>query len=283
MSHKSVRRRVPGRPAVFAAVFLGFGSVAGAQDLPADIHGAVTARAYAVGESLWAGEGLAAPDAAARVGEPANRAIQAVGVDRLAGLRIGMGPQDVLAQAGEPLARGGNRRWDYLARDARGLFVVPVWFNNEGRLWMGSARSAPSAEARAVLAAVPVAAAVMAPLTLNASRLFDFGSATLRPGQGELDAFAQRFGAAPAGQVVSIRGYTDALGSDAYNLDLSRRRAQAVRDYLVARGINGDAIVAEGRGSAEPVADCGGVTPRAALIACLAPNRRVVIETRSGR
>ncbi len=45
---------------------------------------------------------------------------------------------------------------------------------------------------------------------------------------------------------VEIGGHTDSSGSDAYNLDLSRRRAAAVRDYLVSKGVAGDRLVARG-------------------------------------
>ena len=61
------------------------------------------------------------------------------------------------------------------------------------------------------------------------------------------------------------------------DIALSARRAEAVRDYLVARGVAASLISAEGRGSSEPVVEC--TRERGpALIACLAPNRRVEIR-----
>jgi len=54
---------------------------------------------------------------------------------------------------------------------------------------------------------------------------------------------------------LAIEGYTDSRGSDAYNLDLSQRRADAVRAYLISNGYPPDLIVAHGAGKAMPIAD----------------------------
>ena len=54
---------------------------------------------------------------------------------------------------------------------------------------------------------------------------------------------------------IQVSGYTDSLGSDATNLRLSRRRAEAVREGLIARGVAGDRVVAKGFGEASPLAD----------------------------
>jgi len=50
-------------------------------------------------------------------------------------------------------------------------------------------------------------------------------------------------------------GYTDSIGGDAYNLRLSERRADAVKEYLVKHGVDGARIQTSGRGKADPVAD----------------------------
>ena len=56
---------------------------------------------------------------------------------------------------------------------------------------------------------------------------------------------------------VAINGYTDNIGSDAINISLSSNRADAVADYLIARGVTRDHLTAKGFGSADPVADNG--------------------------
>jgi OOP family OmpA-OmpF porin len=70
---------------------------------------------------------------------------------------------------------------------------------------------------------------------------------------------------------VEIAGHTDSTGTDEYNLGLSKRRAQAVVDYLIAHGANAGNITAKGYGEAEPVADNATDTGRAA-------NRRVELR-----
>jgi OOP family OmpA-OmpF porin len=54
---------------------------------------------------------------------------------------------------------------------------------------------------------------------------------------------------------VQVQGHTDALGEEAYNIYLSQQRADAVREYLVAKGVPGDQIISVGFGSSMPQAD----------------------------
>lgn len=77
---------------------------------------------------------------------------------------------------------------------------------------------------------------------------------------------------------VEVRGYTDRLGADSYNLDLSQRRANAVKAVLVAQGVPAEKIRAVGLGKQDPVVQCPGLGGPA-LIQCLRPNRRVEIVT----
>jgi len=77
--------------------------------------------------------------------------------------------------------------------------------------------------------------------------------------------------------MVHVLGYTDRLGNADYNDRLSRQRAYTVMDYLVKHGVPSGLIVAEGRGSVAPVTTDCDQDDRAALIACLAPDRRVEI------
>jgi OOP family OmpA-OmpF porin len=114
-------------------------------------------------------------------------------------------------------------------------------------------------------------------VVLSAVELFDFNSATLRMPQPKLDDIASVLVADPTITDVDINGYTDRIGSDKYNLKLSQRRADAVRDYLVSKGVDGSRLKAHGLGKANPVAECH-QKKRSELIACLAPNRRVEVE-----
>ena len=112
--------------------------------------------------------------------------------------------------------------------------------------------------------------------TLSASELFEFDSNELRSPQPKLDEIAAVLVNNPQIGNVQITGYTDRLGTDAYNLKLSQRRADAVKAYLVAAGVAANRLVAVGRGEADPVVQCK-QTARAALIKCLEPNRRVEV------
>lgn len=77
---------------------------------------------------------------------------------------------------------------------------------------------------------------------------------------------------------VRVTGYTDFLGSQQYNLNLSGRRAEAVARFLVANGIDVTRIAFKAAGEKEPVKICDQRLRRKQLIECLAPNRRTVIE-----
>ncbi|WP_394781766.1 OmpA family protein, partial [Undibacterium sp.] len=66
-------------------------------------------------------------------------------------------------------------------------------------------------------------------------------------------------------------------GSDKYNMKLSQRRAEAVKAYLVGKGIAGSRLTSQGKGESNPVVECTDKN-RSALIKCLEPNRRVEVE-----
>jgi OOP family OmpA-OmpF porin len=83
---------------------------------------------------------------------------------------------------------------------------------------------------------------------------FEFNSATLtRDSYAPLDAVAEDLKKYPRLK-VELQGHTDSVGSDAYNLKLSQRRADAVRDYLVSRGVSPSQLVARGYGETRPKA-----------------------------
>lgn len=114
-------------------------------------------------------------------------------------------------------------------------------------------------------------------ITLAASELFALNSARLTQSVAELDAFAAAMNSNPQIVNVVISGHTDQLGTEAYNRGLSQRRADAVKEYLVKKGIAAGRLTAQGMGSGKLVTDCKETT-RAAMIKCGTPNRRVEIE-----
>jgi len=114
-------------------------------------------------------------------------------------------------------------------------------------------------------------------ITLSATELFDFDSAALVQPQPKLDEVAEALKGNMQLNDIDVTGYTDRLGSSAYNLKLSQQRADSVKNYLVGRGVAANRLRAEGRGAANPVATCTDRN-RTKLIECLAPNRRVEVE-----
>lgn len=114
-------------------------------------------------------------------------------------------------------------------------------------------------------------------LNLAADTLFSFDRAELtEAGRAALDAALAETDGAQALR-LRVAGHTDAIGPDDYNQGLSERRAQAVADYLSAQGLDPARIQVVGYGETRPRVDCPDQTG-AALIACLAPNRRTEVE-----
>src|SRR5690606_24937259 len=87
------------------------------------------------------------------------------------------------------------------------------------------------------------------------SLLFDFDSAELRPeARQQLRTLAENLQEYPNTDLVIV-GHTDAVGSDEYNLGLSRRRANSAAQYLRSQGVAADRITTVGKGESEPIAD----------------------------
>ena len=118
-------------------------------------------------------------------------------------------------------------------------------------------------------------------VTFAADSLFDFDKAVVKPeGKQALDKFSNDLKGTQY-DAVQVTGHTDRIGSHAYNLKLSSRRAEAVSAYLVqSGGVASGKIAAKGVDGADPVTkpgDCKGSKASKALIACLQPDRRVEV------
>jgi OOP family OmpA-OmpF porin len=121
-----------------------------------------------------------------------------------------------------------------------------------------------------------------AALSVTSTELFEFNKAVLTPeARAKLDneviARAKEFGSIA---LVHIDGHADRLGSAQYNQKLSEKRADAVQAYLVSKGFDPSKIETLGSGKTNPVKSCPDQKQRKALIECLAPNRRVVVEVK---
>ena len=121
----------------------------------------------------------------------------------------------------------------------------------------------------------------MQKITLDSKVLFDFDKAVLKPeGKAAIDSqVVGRLSSMQKLEVVLVTGHTDRLGTDAYNQKLSERRADAVRDYLVSKGIDKAKIETIGMGEKQPVVQCDQKNFKA-LVECLAPNRRVEVQAK---
>jgi OOP family OmpA-OmpF porin len=106
-------------------------------------------------------------------------------------------------------------------------------------------------------------------LRANLKVFFDTNSAVLKTESfAELDNMARFLADVPAARGV-VEGHTDNVGADAYNLALSQRRADAVRKYLIDKGVAADRLQTKGLGETQPEADNATADGRA-------QNRRVV-------
>lgn len=141
----------------------------------------------------------------------------------------------------------------------------------------------PAMVAQAPVAPTPKAAPqpVVQKITFSGDALFAFNKSDLKPdGKTMLDDLVRQLDSATTYETIIATGHTDRFGSNAYNQKLSERRAQTVKDYLVAKNVQAGRIDAVGKGETQPltkVGDCKGPkSPR--VIACLQIDRRVDVE-----
>jgi OOP family OmpA-OmpF porin len=161
---------------------------------------------------------------------------------------------------------------------------VDNWVNSSGTVWKNGtnelcwrnanwtpATAAPGCDGAIAKAAAAKPAAAAAKVTYTADALFDFDKAVLKPAaKTSLDNLSGQIKSL-ALEVVIATGHTDSVGTDAYNQKLSVRRADAVKKYLVSKGIADNRIQIQGKGESQPVADNKTDDGRA-------KNRRVQIE-----
>jgi outer membrane protein OmpA-like peptidoglycan-associated protein len=180
---------------------------------------------------------------------------------------------DLLHAQGEKQARTSaelSETRQELAGQAQHLAATEQQLTAEQR-----ARKAAEQQARTAMDALQKLAAVKEEarglvITLNGSVLFATNQSALLPSaQERLNQVAQALNGGSTGAIV-VEGYTDSTGSQQANEDLSRRRAESVRDYLISQGVDKDRIRAQGLGPSRPIADNKSAEGRA-------NNRRVEI------
>jgi len=115
---------------------------------------------------------------------------------------------------------------------------------------------------------------------LASTELFEFNKAVLtKEARAKLDSeVIAKLGDLREVRYIIVNGHADRLGSPQYNQALSEKRAEAVRAYLVSKGVDASGIETLGFGKTLPVKSCPDQKDRKSLIECLAPNRRVVVE-----
>lgn len=128
--------------------------------------------------------------------------------------------------------------------------------------------------------AAPAASPIPQKMTLQADATFKFDrgdlAGMLPDGKAKLDQLARDLKQVDDVTGIRIEGYTDRLGSDSYNRQLSNKRAETVKRYLQNGGVKAP-MMARGRGKEDPVVQCNSRNQQA-LIDCLAPNRRVELD-----
>ncbi|MBS0325037.1 MAG: OmpA family protein [Proteobacteria bacterium] len=144
------------------------------------------------------------------------------------------------------------------------------------------AAPAPAAPAAPAPAPAPAAPKVQK-ITLASKALFDFDKAVLKPeGKAAIDSeIVSKLPNVEKLELVLVTGHTDPIGTQKYNQKLSERRADAVRDYLVSKGVPKDKIETLGMGKTQPLPNviCHQKNFKE-RVACYAPDRRVEIEVK---
>ncbi|MGY3885262.1 OmpA family protein [Aeromonas aquatica] len=210
------------------------------------------------------------------------------------------GSEDNLA----PLAGLGMtaRLTDWIDIQARYRYMVRVGDDSDNdkvgsgtQRWVSDISTAtlelvlhPNRTVAAAVVAAPIVVPPPAPapvdqtFNLSSDVLFAFGKAELKPeGMAALeDLYQQIADVKPKDGNAVVMGYTDRIGSDTNNQALSEARASTVANFLIGKGLPADKVSIEGHGESNPVTgnQCDAVKAKAALIDCLAPDRRVEVR-----
>ena len=201
-----------------------------------------------------------------------------------AAFALGMGATSVMAQNEGYLTApvSGN----IVVKNSTGLcwrtgYWTPAMANTECDPELMPKKAAPApAAVVAPPAPAPAPAPVVKPVTekvtMAAETNFDFDKAVLKPeGKARLDDLVDKLKAVNLEVIIAV-GHTDSIGTKAYNQKLSVRRANAVKAYLVSKGIEANRIYTEGKGETQPIASNKTKEGRA-------KNRRVEIEVVGSR
>ena len=114
---------------------------------------------------------------------------------------------------------------------------------------------APAAAPKAPAPAPAASAAAASKVTYAADMFFDFDKSVLKPeGKAKLDDLVGKLQGISLEVIIAV-GHTDSVGTDAYNQSLSTKRSDAVKAYLVSKGIEKNRIYTEGKGETSPIAD----------------------------
>jgi OOP family OmpA-OmpF porin len=134
-----------------------------------------------------------------------------------------------------------------------------------------AAPAAPAATPAPAAAPAVVPVPVSEKVTFAADAFFDFDKSVLKAeGKAKLDDVVSKLGSINLEVIIAV-GHTDSVGTDGYNQALSVRRSEAVKSYLIGKGVDKNRVYTEGKGEKQPVADNKTSDGRA-------KNRRVEIE-----
>lgn len=163
-----------------------------------------------------------------------------------------------------------NTKWDDKVRTTAGHCITTKW--------TGGKRQCGKMHMHAPAVSSPLSFSVMS--LADRTVYFGFDSANLDAlGKRVLDGLVSKLSGISNLKGVSVVGYADRIGNEAYNVALSRRRAKTVADYLKSSGV-ANVSVGDVRGLGEKgsVSSCDKVKGRAQMIACLSPDRRVEVD-----